>query len=339
MKIGSVDLSRAVLVVAEIGNNHEGDLARAEAMIWAAAAAGADAVKFQAIVPERLVASDETARLEQLRRLVLPLDAFPRLAAVAAKAGTMFLCTPFDSSSLSVVAPLTPAIKIASGDNDLLSLLTAAAATGKPILLSTGLLDLVGAAAAKAHLDGAWRNAGAPTPGLVLLHCVAAYPTPNEEAGLDAIRALAGLGVVPGYSDHTLGVEAAVLAVALGARVIEKHFTLDKRQSAFRDHALSADPTEFADLVRRIRTAETMIGAGGKRVMPSEQPNTVSARRGAAAAVDLPVGAVIGHDDIVWLRPRCGGWPPEQEAELIGRRLARPVACGERFLPDHLAED
>jgi N-acetylneuraminate synthase/N,N'-diacetyllegionaminate synthase len=334
MRIGSHDLDARVLVVAEIGNNHEGSLDAAEEMIGQAAAAGADAVKFQTIVPERLVAPDQTERLAQLDRLCLKPSAFPRLKAAADAAGVLFLSTPFDLESASLLVPLVPAFKIASGDNNFFPLLEAVAASGKPVILSTGLADGQEVAAARACLDRAWQARGL-AGDLALLHCVASYPAPPEAANLAAIRTLAATGLTVGYSDHTLGIEAAVLSVALGARIVEKHFTLDKNRSAFRDHALSADPAELRAMTARIREAEILLGSGKKRPHPCEAPTATAARRSATAAGDLPAGTRLGPGDILWVRPG-GGISPDRAACLDGMILRKPIRRGERLTPDHL---
>jgi len=335
MRIGPHDLDSRVLIVAEIGNNHEGDFARAEAMIQAAAEAGADVAKFQTIVPTRLTSAREKARIELLSRFQFTPDQFRRLAETAAAAGLLFVSTPFDIGSAEMLAPFVPAFKIASGDNDFFPLLSAVARTGKPVLLSTGLLDLAGVARAKAHLEAEWQRAGVQGE-IALLHCVVAYPTPDDQANLGAIRDLARLGATVGYSDHTPGIEAAVLSVALGARVVEKHFTLDRDLSDFRDHKLSADPRDFAEMVRRIRLAEAMLGPGVKRPMPAEEPNAPAVRRSIAAARTLEAGTVIAPGDLTWVRPRRG-LAPGHEDELIGRRLAVQVEDGDVVLPEHLA--
>ena len=335
MQIGQHDLDKRVLIVAEAGNNHEGSFARAQEMIGGAAQAGADAIKFQTIVPEKLVAASETARLAQLARFRFEYDQFAALAKAAARSNIIFLSTPFDADSVAALEPFVPAYKIASGDNDCYPLLECVAQTGKPILLSTGLLDLAGVVRAKAAIEAVWRAKNLQ-PGLALLHCVAAYPTPAAEANLGAIGALSRLGCTVGYSDHILGIEAAVLSVGLGARVIEKHFTLDKNQSEFRDHKLSADPAEFAELVRRVRTAEQLIGDGIKRIMPAEEPSLRGARRSIMAMRDLPAGTVLVKSDLTWLRPRTG-FPPGKEPALIGQRLAKGIRRGEPVLPEHLA--
>ena len=330
MNIGGVDLDREVLVVAEIGNNHEGDIGLAETLIGLAAEAGAQAVKFQSIAPEQLVAPDQPARLAQLRRFALSQEDHQRLARSAKEVGVLFLSTPFSLRWIEPLAALCPALKIASGDNDFLPLLAAAAQTGRPILLSTGMTDLGGVMRAVTMIETAWSERGIDDAGLVLMHCVSAYPTPPEQANLSVLTELATLSRPLGYSDHTQGIAAAVLAVALGARVIEKHFTISKAHSSFRDHQLSADPAELRELVLRVREAQTLLGDGRKRLMPAERDTAVAARRSIVAARDLPAGHMLDLSDLTWLRPG-GGLHPGQENRLIGRSLARGVVAGHPF--------
>ena len=328
--IGAVDIDRQVLVVAEIGNNHEGDRGLAEELIGRAAEAGAGAVKLQAIRPERLVRGDQAERLAQLRRLCLAVEDLEHLAGVAKAAGVLFLATPFDVDAVALLDPWVPAFKVASGDNDFVALLEAVGATGKPVLLSTGGTDLAGVRRAIATLESGFEASGAGTkrhPLLVLLHCVSAYPTPPDQANLRAITSLAALGHPVGYSDHTLGIEAAVLAVALGARVVEKHFTLSKTHSTFRDHQLSADPREMKDLVARVREVELLLGDGVKRIMEAERGVVAAARRSIVAVRDLEAGRTLSRRDLDWLRPG-DGLPPEATSRLLERRLRRPVAAG-----------
>lgn len=332
MKIGTVDLDRDVLVIAEIGNNHEGNLDLAEELIGLAARAGAQAVKFQTIIPERLVAPDQVQRLTQLRRFQLDATAHLRLAATAAREGVMFMSTPFALAAVELLDPLVPAFKIASGDNDFVPLLEAVAATAKPVILSTGMTDLAGAAAARAAIERVWRANGAD-PGLVLLHCASVYPTAPADANLRAIAALAALGGPVGYSDHTLGIEAAVAAVALGACVIEKHFTRSKTQSEFRDHALSAEPEELRRLVERAREIRAYLGDGLKRPVAGEAAMALAARRSICAARDLPRGHVLRFADLDWLRP-AGGLPPGSESRILGRALKTALSAGARISTD-----
>jgi sialic acid synthase SpsE len=336
MKIGQIDLSREVMVIAEIGNNHEGDFGLAREMILAAAAAGAHAVKFQTIQPDQLVSASQPARLEQLGRFAFSRDQFAELATIARAAGTVFLSTPFSPKVVPWLDELLPAFKIASGDNNYAPLLAAVAATGKPVLLSTGMADLGEIREACRIIETAAHKSG-HSAQIALLHCVSAYPTPPGQANLSAISTLADeTGHVVGYSDHTLGIEAAVLSVALGARIIEKHFTLSKIQSEFRDHALSADPAEMTELVRGVRLASELLGTGEKLPQEAEAPVIAAARRSIVAGLDLPAGHVLEEHDLEWLRPG-GGLMPGQESVVLGHRLLRPVARGEMLLPDMVA--
>lgn len=322
MKIGSHDLSKKVLVVAEAGNNHEGDFGRAKALVAAAAEAGAHAVKFQTFRADRFVSGADPARLARLKSFELSPDQFGQLSVLAASKGLLFLSTPLDLPSVEVLAPIVDALKIASGDNDFYPLIAAAAARRKPLIVSTGLCDLAQVRRAVA--------AAKKAPSLALMHCVCSYPVENAQANLRGLEALkkAFPRLTPGYSDHTLGIEACVLSVALGARLVEKHFTLDKNQSDFRDHKLSADPAELRELVRRVAEAELLLGAPAKKVMSCEEPMLPLVRRSIAAAADLPAGHRLTAADLLWLRP-AGGLKPGQEKKVLGRRLRRALRRGE----------
>lgn len=277
-------------------------------------------MKFQTIVPERLCSPELPERVRQLGRFQLSYEIHESLAAVAAREGVLFLSTPFDVESARFLDKLVLAYKIASGRQRLFPLLDVVAATGKPVILSTGLCDLAEVRAAQERLRQ-WRARGVEGD-LALLHCVSSYPTAPEDANLGFLRDLASLGETVGYSDHTLGVEAAVLAVALGARIIEKHFTISKTHSDFRDHQLSADPAELAELVRRTRLAETLLGDGGQAA-PGLRGGR--ARRGAGPrwpGATRPPGPS-------WPWPTwtgCGraGLSPARSEELVGRRLRSP---------------
>jgi N,N'-diacetyllegionaminate synthase len=197
------------------------------------------------------------------------------------------------------------------------------------VLLSSGLATLAEMAVAKAAIEAEWDKA-AVVPGLAIMHCVSAYPAEAEDANLGAIRTLTTLGATVGYSDHTLGIQAAVLSVGLGARVIEKHFTLDNRQSDFRDHQLSSDPVEFVELVKGVRHAEIMLGDGEKRPLPCESAVATAARRSLHLARDLHAGAVIADRDLICLRP-AGGISASKMDSVIGRRIVKSLAAGSRL--------
>ena len=171
---------------------------------------------------------------------------------------------------------------------------------------------------------------------LAFLHCVVSYPTPDNEAALAHIEDLKLPGVTPGYSDHTLGIKAAELAVAAGARIIEKHFTVNKNHSEFRDHQLSADPEDLLQLVQAIRHAEKMLGnKAGQQTC--EAPNHDAVRRSLAATEDLPVGVTLSMDHLVWVRPGTG-IRPGQEATVLGKQTTKPVRAGEPIALEHVAD-
>ena len=336
VNIGGIDVTTRPLLIAEIGANHEGDIAVAKTMIAEAARAGADLVKFQTYKAEKIVAATDETRRAHFRRLSLEDAAFVELAAEANKHGVQFLSTAFDVEAVDFLEPLMPAFKVASGDLTFTPLLERMAGKGKPILLSTGMAELHEIEKALLAIAAA---AGLPRARVgervVLLHCVSSYPTVPEEANLRAITELREKfpGVSIGYSDHTLGVLAASAAVALGACVIEKHFTLQKEGRTFRDHQLSADPRDLAELSANIRTLTAMLGRGAKVAMPSEQGNLGSMRRSVAARVAIKAGDVIAAEHLTCLRPATG-LPPETLPRLVGRAALRDIPAGHVITAD-----
>ena len=330
MKIGDFDLAGDVLIVAEIGNNHEGSYTLAEEMIGLAAEAGADGVKFQTIVPHKLVSPRQKDRIQQLERFRLSYNGFERLSRVAQQEKVLFLSTPFDIESAHFLEPLVPAFKIASADNNFFPMIDVIARTGKPIILSTGFMDLTEISRTKGFIEGIWRENGIEQE-LAVLHCVASYPTVPGDANLLAIRKLQELGVTVGYSDHTIGIEAAVLSVALGARIVEKHFTIAKDYSDFHDHQLSADPQDLTQLVQRVKQAVEMLGDGEKRLQDCERRVIDKVRRSVVVSRDLLQGHQLTWTDLSWTRP-AGGLPPGNEALILGKRLKRNLSRGAPIL-------
>lgn len=317
----------SVYVVAEIGNNHEGDVDVARRMIEEAAATGVDAVKFQTFRTELYVSPANRERFDRLHGFELAPEDFASLAKVAREHGLDFVSTPFDLPSAEVLRPLVDAMKIASGDVDFYPLIDVAARSGRPLILSTGASDVP---LVQKAVDAVRRVHGPTGPGLAVLHCVSAYPVPDGEANLAAIPTLQAAfpGLPVGYSDHTMGIDACLAAVALGARIVEKHFTLDHAYSSFRDHQLSAEPQEMKDLVSRARRVATMRGDGRKRVMPAEESMVAAIRRSVSTRRDLPAGHALAEGDLVWLRPRAGLVPGE-ESVVLGARLRRNMKAGE----------
>ncbi len=333
MRIGDTEIGAPPLLVAEIGNNHEGDPGVARELVEAAADAGAGAVKTQVFRTEGLVRRRDAARFAQLEGYRLPDEVHVELAELARARGLLFLSTPLDLVSAASLEPLVDAFKIASGDNDFLPLLDAVGVTGKPVVFSSGLSDLEGVRATCARLE----SAGTPAAEIAVLHCVTAYPIALERANLAAITGLSeGVDCLVGYSDHTLGVVASVAAAALGAVIVEKHFTLRHDFSDFRDHQLSADPPELRRLAEALVATPGMLGEPTKQVLEEERALMEPVRRSIAAARDLPAGHTVALEDLTWLRPR-DGLEPGREAELVGRTLGRAVGGGESILLEDLA--
>jgi len=323
MKIGKHDTNERVFVIAEIGNNHEGDFGRAREMVERVAESGADAVKFQTFKTDWFQAPVDPARTARLKSFELTYEQFSALSELARSRGLCFMSTPFELESAMFLRGICGALKIASGDNDYWDLVRSCAESDLPLVVSTGMSTLE----ETRKLVGFLREIR-PTERFAVLHCVSAYPAAPEQANLRAIPLLAAeLGCTVGYSDHTLGIEACTAAVALGARVIEKHFTLSKTLSDFRDHQLSADPADMALLIKRIREVEALLGAPRKEMQAGEQDVAKAARRSAAASRDLRKGEVLQKKDIVFLRPgsgvRCGA-----EGDLLGRTLTRDLPFG-----------
>ena len=335
MKVGSHDIDNNVFIIAEIGNNHEGSFDLCEKMIHSAADAGAHAVKLQTIRAERLVGYADQARLERLKSFELEYVEFAKLSKVARDRGLMFISTPFDLESVEALNSMVDAYKISSGDNNFYPLIESVARTGKPIIMSTGLGDTGVIKKSKELIYDIWNKIGVEQE-LALLHCVSSYPVEADQANLRAIKSLKlDFDCTVGYSDHTIGIGAALAAVALGARIIEKHFTIDKNYSDFRDHQLSADPHDFIELVSKIKTVSDMLGDGKIVPQKSEQENIFKIRRSIVASRDLKNGDTITWDDIMWVRP-SGGLPPGEEDRIMGKSLNSSLSKGDLILESHI---
>lgn len=336
MKIGSLDTADQVLVIAEIGNNHEGDVKVAAEMVAAAANAGVDAVKFQTFRTELFANPKDAARYERLRQFELTPAEFSSLRDLAHSLGLLFLSTPLDLESAKFLNNIVDAFKIASGDNNFFPLLGEVASTGKPVIISTGASDIEQVCKSKDYVKGIWNQLGI-NGQLAVLHCVSNYPTTNENANLSVIPTLFdSLQCEIGYSDHTLGIDACVLSIALGSRIIEKHFTLDHHFSDFRDHQISADPEEMDRLVSRVRLATQLLGGTQKKILASEAEIAPLIRRSIVAAIELPVGHCIAREDLLWIRPG-DGLPPGDEEKLIGKFVLEDIGRAEPILLEKVA--
>lgn len=337
MQIGRHNTSDRAFLIAEVGNNHEGDFGLAREMVHLAAEAGVDAVKFQTFRTEQFICRDDESRFQRLKSFELEYEQFAELGEVARASGLVFISTPLDMESAGFLDGQVDAFKIASSDNNFWPLIDFAAASGKPVILSTGLAGLEEIRAAASHIRSC-QGAADNTNGLGVLHCVSSYPTPLEQANLGAIRVLQN--ALPdcsvGYSDHTQGIEAAIAAVAMGSVIVEKHFTIAHDHSDFRDHQLSADPAEMKELVQRVRAVETMMGTGRLGMEECERDNEPLIRRSIAARTPLQAGHTVRDNDLIWVRPG-DGLPPGQESQVVGRTLSAAMNAGDRFQPALLA--
>lgn len=337
MLIDRIDTVERVIIIAEIGNNHEGSFDLAQELIGRAKESGADAVKFQTFQAELFGNPRDPARMERLKQFELPQTAFEALAKQARDSGLLFISTPLDLESADFLLPLVDAMKIASGDLTFEPLLRRVSTGDKPVLLSTGLATLDEIRHSVALLSDGLGGDSTAMNRLGILHCVASYPVPQAEVGLANIRTLTqSFDNAIGYSDHFLGIDAAVLAVAAGARIIEKHFTIDREYSDFRDHQLSADPKMMSEMVEGIRHAEVLLGHPEKFVQDCEKLSRISLRRGISAARNLMAGTIITEQDLTWLRPAEGAAPGE-EINLIGKSLNKDMEPGEAISIEDVA--
>lgn len=323
-------------IIAEAGVNHNGDLNIARQLIDVAADAGADAVKFQTFTAESLVSKDAPkaeyqlrttsaaeSQYEMLKGLELSEPAHENLIKEAANRGIMFLSTPFDEASADLLEKLElPAFKISSGEITNLPFLEHVARKGRPLIVSTGMSNLAEVAAAVDCI----RNAG--NEQLILLHCVSAYPAAAADVNLRAMETLTKeFGTPVGFSDHTLGIEVPIAAVALGACLIEKHFTLDRTLPG-PDHAASLEPDDLKAMVRAIRTVEAALGHEGKQPADVEANTAAIARKSLTAARDLSAGTILTQELIAIRRPGTG-LSPSRRDELVGRTLRSDVRAGD----------
>lgn len=323
-----------VLIIAEIGVNHNGDLELAKRMVEAASTSDLDIIKFQTAIPElvqiesapkadyqKSTTDESQTAAEMIASLQLTYDEFVELKSFVEAHGKQFLSTAFDLPSLGFLDSLGLTLfKIPSGEITNLPYLRAIAGYADELILSTGMSTMDEIRAAIEAITAT----GFPKEKLTVLQCNTAYPSPVDDANLLAMVTIGReFGVRIGYSDHTEGAAAALAAVALGATVIEKHFTTDRGLPGPDQHA-SMEPGDFAELVANIRQIERALGSPEKGITDSERENRPVARRGVYAARDLPAGTVLTMDDVVCLRPETALSPMDID-QVIGVPLAQAV--------------
>jgi N,N'-diacetyllegionaminate synthase len=319
-------------IIAEAGVNHNGSLELAKQLVDAAAKAGADAVKFQTFKATEVISAaapkahyqktttgPEESQLEMVRPLEMPEAMTRAVAEYAARQKILFLSTGFDEQSVALLDDLgVPVFKIGSGDLTAMPLLEFIGGKRKPVILSTGMSYAEEVAVAIETL----RSSGCPE--IALLHCVSSYPADPRWANLKAIQTLKNVFQVPvGFSDHSLGKEVAMAAVALGANIVEKHITLDNTLPG-PDHRASLTPDEFRDMVLAIRLVEAACGDGVKKPTPAEQDVREVARRSIVAANTIPRGTIITREMLAFKRPGTGISPGEWKS-IVGKRSLREI--------------
>jgi N,N'-diacetyllegionaminate synthase len=326
-----VGRERRPYVLAEIGINHGGDVELAVEMILAAGESGADGVKFQTFkASERAHPEKAPDQYAIFKKVELDRDAHVRLREFAMERGIAFISTPFGIAEADMLAEIgVPAFKIASGDLTNHALLQHVGSLGRSVILSTGMSYMGEVCAAREML----LNAGCEH--LAILHCVSRYPTEPEDLNLRAIESmLAEFPEVIGFSDHTMGIWAAPAAVGMGARFIEKHFTLDRTLPG-PDHALSVEPGELKALVEAVRNTFHALGDGIKQPCPIELEKRHLGRKGFYAARTLEKGAIISADDIKISRPQ-GNVPATEYANIIGQVVLMDLAEGDEITRDSI---
>ena len=326
---------QSCFIVAEAGVNHNGDINLAHRLIDIAAEAGADAIKFQSFLTEELVTQEapkasyqvETTgeagrQYEMLKALELSAAQQAELKAHCDEGGILYLCTPYENTSIDMLDQMdVTAFKIASTDTTNIPFLRYMAGKGRPVIFSTGMSTLAEVEQAVETL-----RTGGLDGKIVILHCTSEYPAPVSEVNLRAILTMQQAFACPvGFSDHTPGIGASPWAVAVGACVIEKHFTLD-RNLVGPDHRASLEPDELAALIQTIRDVEAALGDGIKRPMPSELPNKPRMRKSLVARRSIRAGEVIHPDDITCKRPGTG-LAPAWFDRVIGKRAAKDIAA------------
>lgn len=321
------------IIIAEAGVNHNGSLSMAKQLIDAAKSCGVDYVKFQTTKsPESITSkfaqmaeyqkknlNQDESQLEMLRKILLKMEDFGELNDYCKKQGVNFMSTPFDLDSIDYLAGLNMDYwKIPSGEITNLPYLRKIARLGTPVIMSTGMCTL-------GDIEGAMNvltNNGLSTEQISLLHCNTEYPTPFEDVNLKAMFTLKEcFGVRVGYSDHTKGIEVPIAAVAMGAEIIEKHFTLDKALSG-PDHVASLEPQELKAMVDSIRNIEKAKGTGIKQVSSSEKKNIAIARKSIIAARDIKAGETFTEENLTVKRPG-NGINPMRWDEVIGQVAKR----------------
>lgn len=332
MQLFGKEVGKEPIIVAEIGVNHEGAFDKALQLIELAAKAGADAVKFQSYTPDRYQSVDDMERFQRITRFALDLEQHQIMAATAKKFGVALFSTPLTEDWIDHLIEFGPVLKIASGDMTFEPLVRRAAASGATLIVSTGN-------ATEAEVDQMvdWVKSERPDDDLanclLLMHCIAAYPTPADQANISSIPYMKQrYGVSVGWSNHVIGSDACYGALAIGADAIEVHFTDQKSGRDFRDHELSFDADDLASLVQRAPTYFAMGGQSGIFRHECELPVN-SMRKGLVAASDIDAGTVLTEDLVMYARPATYFGSGDLDS-VLGKTLIVGLKKGQLLQPD-----
>lgn len=342
MLLGDISIPGNCFVIAEAGVNHNGSLPCALKLVDAAVAAKANAVKFQTFKPGLLASAAakkaayqaETtgaaeSQLVMLEKLALSFEDFSKIKSYCDQAKIIFLSTPFDYESVDFLDGLgVVAFKIPSGELVNLPFLAHIGAKKRPVILSTGMGSMVEVKDAVEELEAA----GCPV--MAILHCVSNYPAAASDANLRAMQTLASFGYPVGYSDHTMGSDVALASVALGATVLEKHFTLDKTMAG-PDHRCSLEPQELRVLIEGVRNVEASLGSGLKEAAASERDTATVARRSLFLRQAVAAGTPIASTDLIALRPG-DGISPARFREIVGSKARRDLPAHHKLAMEDL---
>lgn len=312
---------KKTFIIAEIGNNHEGSYNVACKLVKEAKKAGVDAVKFQTYDTKNYVNQSEPKRFKRLKKFELTKEEFYKLSKLAKKNDLKFISTPFDIESATFLNTIVDCFKISSGDNNYHQLIKKILDFRKNTIISTGLLDYNEIL----NLYKLVKKCKFDNSKIAFLHCVSSYPVRDEEANLLSISFLKKkIPTTIGYSDHTIGVNASIASFVLGAKIIEKHFTLDNNFSNFRDHKISLNPKNMEYMVKSIRSIERMMGKEEKKIQISEKENFISMRRSIYTSKIIKKNDKINLSNIKVVRPYTSLFPADLK-KIIGKKLKKDL--------------
>ena len=315
---------KKIFVIAEIGNNHEGKFYLAKRLIKLAAKSGADAVKFQTYKADDYINISQKKKLKQLRKFQLSYEQFHKLKSFANKNNLLFISTPFDVESAKFLTKICDVIKISSGDNDFFYMIDEILKSKKKIIISTGMTSINEIKSIISFLRKRL-SFFQIKKRIFFLHCVSSYPAQAKDLNLLSIKYLRKkLGVKVGYSDHSKGPVAAITAGVLGAEIIEKHFTIDKNYSKFRDHSLSADFTEMKFIIDSLKSIKIMVGKYTKKINQSERSNLLLMRRSPYASSNIKKGEILSNKNVIFQRPRVNG-SSFNHLKIFGKKIKKEL--------------